>query len=304
MKLRYSLANVLMEAEQLEPALVHYQEVVDNYRVHYGDSHIDTLYLYIDVINYLYPHVTELGKPARDLSQKVATRLVEDADELPSLAGEAKAHFYAEAAQALVRAPMLATSTHNVINFYKEADKVVSSQWDENDARTLQTRFFLGKAYELANKKQDAVQAYESIVAGFDNETEFTHPLKLITHARLVALFEKDGDSEAATKHCRAIGEMKPWDPSQQPEPIYRVNPQYPMTAVRREKEGSAYLSFIVNSQGMVEDVKVEKVDGYPGFGKNALLAVEQWRYAPQFADGQPVDSERINLQMDFKLEH
>ena len=60
-------------------------------------------------------------------------------------------------------------------------------------------------------------------------DTQVTPPLKLVTHARLVTLFEKSGDSEAATKHCRAIGEMKPWDPDQKPEPIYRVNPKYPV---------------------------------------------------------------------------
>ena len=303
MKLRYSLANVLVEAEQPEQALAHYKEVVDDYRDHYGDNHLNTLYLYTDVINYLHMHVSKLGKPARDFLQKMGTQLVKDADEPAYASKKEEAYLYAEAAQALVKAPMLTTTKHNVLEFYRHANQVVTAQWGEEDARTLQTRLFLGKAYELANKTQDAAQTYESILDSLGEDTQVTPPLKLVTHARLVTLFEKSGDSEAATKHCRAIGEMKPWDPDQKPEPIYRVNPKYPVTAAKRGNEGSAFLSYIVNSQGMVEDLTVDKVDGYPGFGKKALQAVEQWRYAPKFEDGKPVDSERLTVQMDFKVE-
>lgn len=73
--------------------------------------------------------------------------------------------------------------------------------------------------------------------------------------------------------------------------PVYRVDPEYPVRALDRRKEGMVALAFLIETDGSVSHVEV--VDSVEGtyFQKPALTAIRQWRFKPRIKNGEPVDS-------------
>jgi len=71
----------------------------------------------------------------------------------------------------------------------------------------------------------------------------------------------------------------------------HRVEPEYPLKALERHKEGMVAVAFIIEPDGSVGDVEV--VDSANGvyFQRPALSAIRQWSFRPKMHDGRPVPS-------------
>jgi protein TonB len=78
----------------------------------------------------------------------------------------------------------------------------------------------------------------------------------------------------------RVGGELKA------PALIERVEPDYPLLAVRAQVQGVVILEAVVDRQGRVEDVRVLR--SIPLLDQAAIAAVRQWRYSPLFLNGKP----------------
>lgn len=72
---------------------------------------------------------------------------------------------------------------------------------------------------------------------------------------------------------------------------VNRVDPEFPLRALDRRKEGMVALAFLVEADGSVDLVEV--VDSVEGtyFQKPALSAIRQWRFEPRMRNGEPVVS-------------
>ncbi len=158
-----------------------------------------------------------------------------------------------------------------------------------NDKRVVRANFHVGKYYLMHKKYNKAADNLAANLSTFESLGGATHPLELNTHAFLIDAFEKAGKSEQATKHCIAIGAMKPWDDNQEQTPLFRVEPKYPKSYLSRRKSGWVEVGFTVSEAGTVTNAEVLKSHGGTGFEKSSLAAVEKWRYAPKFENGKPV---------------
>jgi protein TonB len=78
----------------------------------------------------------------------------------------------------------------------------------------------------------------------------------------------------------RVGGELKA------PALIERVEPDYPLLAIRAQVQGVVILEAVVDSQGRVEDVRVLR--SIPLLDRAAIEAVRQWRYSPLLLNGKP----------------
>lgn len=78
----------------------------------------------------------------------------------------------------------------------------------------------------------------------------------------------------------RVGGELKA------PALIERIEPDYPLLAVRAQVQGVVILEAVVDRQGRVEDVRVLR--SIPLLDPAAIAAVWQWRYSPLFLNGKP----------------
>lgn len=78
----------------------------------------------------------------------------------------------------------------------------------------------------------------------------------------------------------RVGGELKA------PALLERVEPEYPLLAVRAQVQGVVILEAVVDRQGRVEDVHILR--SIPLLDKAAIEAVRQWRYSPLLLNGKP----------------
>ena len=85
-----------------------------------------------------------------------------------------------------------------------------------------------------------------------------------------------------------------------EPALVYRVNPVYPLAAVKAGLEGVVILEAIVDREGRVEDVKVLRSQGI--FDRPAIDAVRQWRYSPVLLNGRP-EKFILTVVVTFRLE-
>lgn len=182
-----------------------------------------------------------------------------------------------------------------------DANEVFAEHLKPSAKRLVYSNFYVGKYYLARGRNSKAIEYLSKNLPVFEALDGPTHHLELVSRAYLVQAHEKRGNSDEATEHCIAIGSMKPWDKDQEQTPLYRVNPMYPSSAARFGQEGWVQIAFNVTPTGFVNDLEI--LDSYGGvdFHKQALKALEQWRYAPKFEDGKAVTS-RSRVQLDFKL--
>lgn len=80
------------------------------------------------------------------------------------------------------------------------------------------------------------------------------------------------------------------------------VTPSYPTEAKRRSINGWVDVSFLVATDGKVEEVKVSKAEPQGVFDQAAMDAVKQWRFEPPTRDGKPT-SQRTIVRLRFNSE-
>jgi len=170
-----------------------------------------------------------------------------------------------------------------------------------NDKRLVTANFWAGKYYYARKQYKKAILSWETNLPVFNNLEGATHPLELSSHAFLIGALEKIGASDEATKHCIAIGAMTPWDDSQDPRPLYRQEPKYPLSYAKNGKSGWVKMGFTISASGMVTQAKVIDSKGGQRFETASLAAVEAWRYAPKFEQGEPTEF-YATVQLDFKV--
>ena len=71
------------------------------------------------------------------------------------------------------------------------------------------------------------------------------------------------------------------------PEPVERVQPQYPDRAREKGIDGTVNVQVLVGTDGLVKDVRVVK--SIPELDESAVACVRRWRFKPARAKGQPV---------------
>ncbi|WP_078085526.1 energy transducer TonB [Microbulbifer mangrovi] len=103
---------------------------------------------------------------------------------------------------------------------------------------------------------------------------------------------------------------QRKFDPSlvsADPLPIYKPAPRYPRRALARGIEGHVVVEFTITPSGSVKNPRV--VGGYTAageptdvFNREALNAVERFKYRPTISDGQPVERHNVRNRITFRL--
>jgi TonB family protein len=170
-----------------------------------------------------------------------------------------------------------------------------------NSVGLIRANFNYARLAEGRRSKNEAIEYYTKVIDLTSEVLDFDHPFALSSHARMVSILESKGKSEEATEHCLAIGRMKPWEDDIDATPLFRVDPTYPIAYARRAKEGSVVIKFDISPFGFVKNTSIEDSDGSL-FEKEAIKALEQWRYAPKFVDGEAVEAIGQKVRLEFKL--
>ncbi|MFT5235937.1 MAG: TonB family protein [Shewanella sp.] len=164
----------------------------------------------------------------------------------------------------------------------------------------VKATYTVGMIRKSKKQNSQAIELLNKVVDQF-SVLDYSHPYELASHAQLVELYEKKGQSDKSTQHCIAIGSMRPWLETQEQVPLFRLPPKYPINSARAGREGMVQLSFVVDEYGFVTDPKIIMSEGGSGFEKESLKAIKKWRYAPKFVDGKAVAAPST-VQLDYTL--
>lgn len=176
--------------------------------------------------------------------------------------------------------------------------------------REARTRFLVGKIHLGRDKFRKTVESMTSVVELLPEDD----PTALMARANLVEAYEKLGESDHATEHCLAIGKTVPWTGTAEYQPLFKRPPTYPRSALTRNAEGTVLVEFTVDEMGFVREPVVvdsklrKRVGGGPqsgivqDFEHAAIAAAKRFRYAPKFAEGEPVAVEGVRNVIVFEM--
>jgi periplasmic protein TonB len=86
------------------------------------------------------------------------------------------------------------------------------------------------------------------------------------------------------------------------PLPLVRVEPEYPPQARQRKLEGWVQVRFTISTAGSVKDAVVVK-SSHTVFERNAVQAVNKWKYQPLLKGGKPAEATGQQVVLRFKME-
>lgn len=268
-----------------EQAFALYKVALDNYKKEYGDDAVEL----IDPLMGLAD--SSRKKDAREYLND-ALDIAEDSDNPMLLADTQKSYF-----------EMLSNSqyyTRKVRDYMLDAYQTYQQLLPENSMKRVLAAYTVG-SIEYAEKHYDKAETALLYVIEQFEALEYDHPYELAAHAKLVELYELKGESDKSTQHCIAIGSMQPWSSEQEQTPLFRVQPKYPMSSLKKRKEGWSQISFTVNEMGFVVDPIILGSKGGSNFNKASLEALKKWRYAPKFVDGKAVAA-KSSVQLDYTI--
>lgn len=90
---------------------------------------------------------------------------------------------------------------------------------------------------------------------------------------------------------------------NQDARPMVRVNPKYPIDALRNGVQGWVKLAFDISEIGQVINVKVLDSEPKRVFDKAAKQALRKWKYRAKSIDGKKVQQQNFTVQLDFNME-
>ena len=85
--------------------------------------------------------------------------------------------------------------------------------------------------------------------------------------------------------------------------PIYRKNPTpvYPTSARRRRNQGTVILAVLIDIEGKVSEIRIEKSSGYTALDRSAFRSVGSWDFVPGKKGDQPIDM-WVHVPIRFSL--
>ena len=85
--------------------------------------------------------------------------------------------------------------------------------------------------------------------------------------------------------------------------PVVRVEPRFPVTALRDGISGWVKLSFSIDESGAVTDVQILQAEPRGGFEREAARALRRWKYQPQVVDGKAIRQTNLQVVLDFSVD-
>lgn len=304
--LKYNLALSLAANQQPQEAFDVFGEIAQRYEELYGEDSMQLMQVLLEQIslNKVYSDnkdTLDFSKVYRKYRSPIA-KASSVAEKLAESSPDLAAGSYYGLAKTLNSNLLTGHFFKYAYDANRNAEKYLLESVGEIDKRTIEMRFMLGKYMKAKGRKESAIEYFEQVVSTIDSELDTSHPFELASHAVLVDLYEQRGKSDKATEHCLAIGRMTPWNDEIEPIPLHRVPPDYPLRAARSNKEGYVVLSFDIDTFGFVKNIEI--IDSSSNsFEKSGQKALEKWRYAPKFVNGQSVVAEGQKVRLDFRLE-
>lgn len=149
----------------------------------------------------------------------------------------------------------------------------------------------------LIKAAEDAVRQWKfAPPAKAPVETTVTISFRLPLEVNLLAGAERSHTGGFAYKNVRAIYKVGPG--ISEPVAVFSPDPPYTSEAHKAKLSGNVVLAAVVNPEGRVSSVRVEKPLGM-GLDESAVKTVRTWKFKPGERDGKPV-AVRVLIDVTF----
>ena len=302
LSLKFNLASAMFEQKLGSDAYGLMAKVVSGFEALKGKQSIEYFDALINRTRFGSKDYFDLDRRERKNIKYLAQEAMELSEVLSAKHPKHAPVFHYEVAKLMGNTGIFDAIPTSAEQYVTKAYEVNQSLLSDVDVKTVELAFILASIKEARNKDSAATKLYESVVSSLTEALKVSHPYELAARARLVNLYEKQDESNRATEHCIAIGEMTPWNDDIEPLPLYRLSPKYPQSKARARREGFVRMTFTIDEMGFVRDAMVVDSEGGSAFEHEAKKALKQWRYAPKFEHGKATRVENRKVQLDFKL--
>ena len=190
-------------------------------------------------------------------------------------------------------------ASNDARKYLTKAEKIYRERLGASHAKTGMVLLSLAR-FDVAADRYDRAEENLLKAVGVLEQDDSYRRHELLAMTLLVETYEELGKRDEATTYCRAIGRYQPWTDNQNYKPIYKKPPVYPPNAVAAGDEGYVVLEYAVTENGLIESPRVVARDGREEFEAAAFEAIESFRYAPRYVDGDPVRTEGVRNKFTF----
>ena len=303
LSLQFNLATAMFENKSGSEAYRLMAEVLDGFEAVKGKESIEYFEALTNRLRFGSKDYFNLKRRERKNLKNLAQEAIELSETLSEKHPSHAPIFHYEVAKLMGNTGVFDAIPTTAEQYVTKAYEVNQSLLSDIDVKTVELAFILASIKEARNKNRAATELYENVVQSLTETLKVSHPYELAARARLVNLYEKLDESNQATEHCVAIGQMTPWNDEIEPLPLYRLSPKYPQSKARALRNGLVRMTFTIDEMGFVRDAVVTKSEGGSAFAHEAKKALEKWRYAPKFEHGKATKAEGMKVQLDFKVD-
>jgi TonB family protein len=198
---------------------------------------------------------------------------------------------------------LLKNGSDEAVRYLLQSHGIYEKLLGHEDSNTALAAFQLGEFYLTRRQYSAAIGHLESALPVFEATESYDKQRALRTHINLVSANENLGRSDAATKHCLAIGANMPEVHEKGFQPLFQRPPVYPEPALRARREGYVLVRFDVDARGFVRNLEAVEVEGDKAFVQPALAAARRYRFAPRFVNGKATVAEDVQVRVSFRLQ-
>jgi hypothetical protein len=183
-------------------------------------------------------------------------------------------------------------------SFIEKAHGVYSKRLKPNDFRLGLTSYHMGLWSMLSDKEYaKSVEYFNAALTAFQTDDGKMSDSEEAARTRLVQAYESAGQSKDATQHCLVLGKSQEWVVPA--EPLYQRAPDIPKELTKSGFAGKIEMAFTIDAAGFVSNARIVSAKS-SDMDNVALDAIQGFRYAPRFVDGQPVSTDDVGYAFNM----
>ncbi|MBF7074465.1 energy transducer TonB [Glaciecola sp. MH2013] len=307
--LENNLAHAYLQSGDFRAASAHYLSVLSYHEEVMGDESQDYFFTLLDIIHLIKAFKLNANKqnsntpPVFSSLPSLLNKLLSVTDALVISTPESALLYREQALKAAHSHPGLMPLTR-IRDLALDYARDTIRTYGKLSEAAIEARFFLGKIYFDMKAIRKALIEFVAVLDALDEILAFSHPYALASHARLVSLYERQGKSNLATRHCQAVGKLRVWDNSTNQQALHANLPNYAKVLGGTYNKSSTCdglicLSFDISSLGYTENISVIS-STKPALNELVINAFSTWRFAPKYENGAPVVARQQQIQINI----
>jgi TonB family protein len=185
--------------------------------------------------------------------------------------------------------------------FKNDADGTMTDAGSEPGTTPITRTFFSGKVLHIivTDPRDKSVSSWTMTLTGADKAEFFTDETDRPKNLKPWPAERVSETAPEPGKEINAGAVYHVGDGVSAPNLVFSVEPKFPSGYTGKSFSGTCLVSFVVDSSGVPEQVKVVESLG-ADFDESAVAAVKQYRFKPAVYRGQPVPV-GLKVEVNFK---